>query len=367
MEENYKLIDGLQRTQTLRQYSSHPNSAFEDSGLPEELIDNIAGDLDLWSDLDCLTDGRINKLRRLVLEWVWDSRGYAEADNWGASPLTEHLLVEFAELEDSSYDFYRAGKSLLEKDSAYRAQLEHLLNTIQRQSDIAKVEVPVIIYSGPSSNLADVFVLLNTEGIKLHRYEVYAAQWLDYRYRIGNLSIIEAIWKKYDELRKAGFSLDVYADVAQESSVSEREYTLFEYLFGLGQCLTKQYPLFFKPVKVDQPSPFGFNLMSACIAGSVADKDVRHLPENIRGLDLSRLEKCIIESVEFVYELLLPMLAVQRYDGKKTAYYHADLLIVSLIAAAFSSALQQEPFGGDGRMGGQARNLVYQPADVLSV
>ena len=39
----------------------------------------------------------------------------------------------------------------------------------QNAANIGKVEVPVIVYAGPSDNLADVFVLLNTQGIKLHR------------------------------------------------------------------------------------------------------------------------------------------------------------------------------------------------------
>ena len=39
--EVYKLIDGLQ-TQTLRQYTSHPNSAFGKSDLSDELVEFIA-------------------------------------------------------------------------------------------------------------------------------------------------------------------------------------------------------------------------------------------------------------------------------------------------------------------------------------
>lgn len=197
------------------------------------------------------------------------------------------------------------------------------------------MEVPVIVYEGPSDNLADVFVLLNTQGIKLHRYEVYAAHWLDYRYRINNIDVIDAIWRKYAELANAGFNLDVYAEITDAESRIDRDYTLFEYLFGLGQYLTHNHPLLFKSVKVDQPSPFGFNLMSACIAGSVSEKDVRKLPDNIYGLDLSRLEDCLLESIAFVDALFEPLLSVQRAGQSKIPYFHADLQIVSMIATAF--------------------------------
>ena len=239
------------------------------------------------------------------------------------------------ELEEETYDLFMARKSLLEPDSLYKSRVEEFLNGIQKAADIGKVEVPVIVYSGPSNNLADVFVLLNTQGIKLHRYEVYAAKWLDFRYRINNIDVIDAIWRKYAELANAGFNLDVYAGISDTDSRIEHDYTLFEYLFGLGQYLTHNYPLLFKSVKVDQPSPFGFNLMSACIAGSVAEKDVRNLPDNIHSLDLSRLEECLLESIEFVDKLLHPITGVQRVGQRKIPYFHADLQIVSMIATAF--------------------------------
>ncbi len=333
--ENYKLIDGLQRTQTLRQYVSHPNSSFSKSDLHDELVEFIAAEINEFSDLDCLASRNRRKIRLRILEWVWSGTGFTEAAGWGINALTDVLLLEMLELEEETYDLFMARKSLLAPDSLYKRRVEEFLDGIQKAADICKVEVPVIVYSGPSDNLADVFVLLNTEGIKLHRYEVYAAHWLDYRYRIDNIDVIDAIWRKYAELANAGFNLDVYEGITDAESRIEHDYTLFEYLFGLGQYFSHNYSLLFKWVKVDQPSPFGFNLMSACIAGSVAEKDVRKLPDNIHGLDLSRLEDCLLESVAFVDELLNPLLCVQRVGQSKIPYFHADLQIVSMIATTF--------------------------------
>ncbi len=333
--ESYKLIDGLQRTQTLRQYVSHPNSSFSKSDLSDELVETIAAGINEFSDLDCLASRNKRKIRLRILEWVWSGTGFTEAAGWGINALTDVLLLEMLELEEESYDLFSARKSLLGSDSLYKTRVEEFLDGIQKAADICKVDVPVIVYSRPSDNLADVFVLLNTEGIKLHRYEIYAAHWLGYRHRINNIDVIDAIWRKYAELASAGFNLDVYEGISNAESRIERDYTLFEYLFGLGQYLTHNYPLLFKSVKVDQPSPFGFNLMSACIAGSVAEKDVRKLPDNIHGLDLARLEDCLLESVAFVDELLNPLLCVQRVGQSKTPYFHADLQIVSMIATSF--------------------------------
>ncbi len=333
--ERYKLIDGLQRTQTIMQYSSHPNNTFNKSHIPDEFIDFVAKEINFYSDLNCLAPRNKEKIRHCILEWVWESRGFTETVGWGINALTDVLLLKMLELEEETFELFMARKELLDPESEYSHQLQQFLNTIQNISDIGGIEIPITIYSGPSKSLANVFVLLNQEGIKLKRYEIYAAEWLDCRYRITNTDIIDAIWKKYAELEKAGFNLDVIAEAPDAESRLEREYTLFEYLFGLGQQLSIKYPLFFKPVKNDQPSPFGFNLMSACVGGSVAEKDVRNLPENIRGLDFSRLEQCLLESVEFVYQLIKPLLSSQRIGQKKTPYFHADLQIVSQIATAF--------------------------------
>lgn len=333
--ETYKLIDGLQRTQTIKQYTNHPNITFGRTDLSEEFLDFIASGINAFSELDCLSKRNMARIRQSILEWVWSSSGFSEAEGWAANALTDVLLLDMLELEEETYEPFIARKSLLAPDSEFRRQIQDFLGEIQQNSDISTVEVPVIVYAGISDNLADVFVRLNTAGINLHRYEVYAAQWLDIRYNIDNSEIIDAIWRKYRELASAGFNLDVFSGESESIERLRRPYTLFEYVFGLGQHLTKTFPRLFKQVKVDQPSPFGFNLLSACIAGSVAEKDVRKLPAYMRGLELSRLEDCLLESVAFIDDMLEPVLVAERHDQTKIPYYHADLQIVSLIAAVF--------------------------------
>ena len=332
---HYKLIDGLQRTQTLRKYSSHPNNSFTPTELSDEFVVEVARSLNDWSDFDCMEEQNITRLKRQILEWVWDSQGFTEADGWSASSLTDKLLRDMLELEVDAYDYYMAQRELSAVESVYHKEVRSFLDSIRSVSDIGKVEVPVIIFAGPQSELAHIFTLLNTQGIKLTRYEIYAAQWLDYRYRIDNLEIIEAIWRKYEALESHGFNLDVAAEAPDEESRITREYTLFEYVFGLGQCLTQKYQTFFKSVEVDKPSPVGFNLLSACVGTGVADKDLKRLPEEIRGLELSKLEQCILESVEFVYQVMKPVLSCQRIESSKLPYFHSDLQITSMVATAF--------------------------------
>jgi len=333
--EHYKLIDGLQRTQALRRYTNHPNRSFTKDHLSDKLIEFVAQELDRLSDQDCLSKRHKIKIRDVMLRWVWDSQGFTEADGWRATGLVNALISDVLELEEGTYEFYRANRELLSENRPFQAWVTDFLNNIQKDSDIGRAEVPVIVFTGPSRELPTVFELLNTQGTKLNRYEVFAAQWLDYRQPIKNSEIIDAIWQKYGALEKQGFTLDVAQEARDKQSRLERQYTLFEYLFGLGQYLSHKYPKLFRAVAVDQPSSVGFNLMSACLGLRANEKEMRKLPEEIRGLNLTTLEAYLLEATGFVNNTLHPVLSLHPYGQTKISYYHSELQIISMITTAF--------------------------------
>ncbi len=334
---SFKLIDGLQRTQALRRYCNQPNSSFRKSDLSESLISIIAGELNLFTDIDCMTKASTRLLRDVVLHWIWDGQGFRESDGWSIESLTNRILISVLSLEEDSYDFYAAEKSLLANENLYREPLVKLLDSIRTDSDIGEAEVPIIIYTGSSSEIPKVFELLNTKGTNLSTYEVFAAQWLDHRQRIENLNIIDAIWNKYEALEKHGFDLDVSTEAPDEQSRRERVYTLFEYVFGLGKYLTENYPLLFRQSAPDVPDSVGFNLMSSCLGLGVNAERMKLMPEVLanKSVSLKTLENCIFESTAIVDATLQPILATRPENEKKVEYYHSELQIVSMIASAF--------------------------------
>lgn len=332
--EHYKLIDGLQRTQALRHYASSPNSSFTKTDLSDELIELVAQELDRVSEMDI--SSQQTQIRSAMLRWIWDSQGFSEADGWGIAGLVNMLISEILELEADTYEFYTANRELLSDNRPFKVWVTNFLNSIQEESDIGKAEVPIIIFTGSSRELSTVFELLNTQGAKLTRYEIFAAQWLDHRQPIKNEEIIAAIWKKYAALEDHGFTLDVAQEAPDEQSRLKREYTLFEYLFGLGQYLSHKYPHLFKAVKVDQPSSAGFNLMAACLRLHTAS-EMEKLPKAIHGLDRTTLEAYLLESVGFVNNTMQPALSLHPYEQTKISYYHGELQIISMIAAAFQA------------------------------
>ena len=337
-KQSFKLIDGLQRTQALRRYCNQPNSAFSKTDLSESLISIIAGELNLLTDIDCLSKRSLRLLRDVILHWIWDGRGFQESDGWSIESLTNRIINNVLGHEEESYEFYVVEKSLLANRSLYREPLVELLDTIRIGSDISEAEIPIIIYTGASSELSKVFELLNTQGTNLSPYEVFAAQWLDNRQKIENPKIIDAIWNKYEELEKHGFDLDVTTEAPDEQSRRDHIYTLFEYVFGLGQFLTEKHPLLFQPTSsVDKPPSAGFNLVSACLGLGVSASRMKLMPDVLanKGVDLKTLENCILESTAIVDATLKPILAMRPESQTKTEYYHSELQIVSMIASAF--------------------------------
>jgi len=338
-QENYKLIDGLQRTQALRRYCIQPNSSFSKNDLSETLISIIAGELNRLTNIDCMTKTNLRLLRSVILHWIWDGKGYRESDGWSVEALTNEIIRKVLELDEDcdGFEFYQARKTLLESTSTYKEPLSDILNSIRNESDISEAEVPVIVYTGESKEITKVFELLNTQGTKLSPYEVFAAQWLDHRQRIENSKIIEAIWNKYEALEKYGYDLDVSTEAPDEQSRRDRPYTLFEYVFGLGQLITETFPQLFKPAAVDVPASAGFNLMSACLGLGVNASNMALMPEVLgnTGVELKTLENCILESTAIVDATLQPILAMQPENQTKTEYYHSETAIISMIASAF--------------------------------
>ena len=328
-KKHYNLIDGLQRTNALKRYTSNPNTFFSDTDLDDidrEISDVVSRELERESE-----QGK-SDVRREIAKWVKSVEGFNETDGWETSGLIQHLVNEVLKVpKDTDKYFSLTGR--LNNNGLFKQKVRGFLQAVREQADISDVKIPVIIFNGPASDLPAVFELLNTQGTTLSKYEVFAAQWIGYRNHISNTRIIDAIWKKYEALVDASFTSDAWEDAPDEKSRKERRYSLFEYLFGFGQFLSDQFPHLFDAIADDKPSSVGFNLMSACIGLPIKDMD--QLPKRLNGLDLTYLEKCILKATKFVDDILNPVLAVKQHGRKKISIYHSEYQIISMIASAF--------------------------------
>lgn len=325
----YNLIDGLQRTHALKRYTSNPNSFFSDEDLnvtDESISDFVARELGQESE-----DGRLS-VQREIVNWVRSVEGFKATDGWDTNGLIQKLVSHVLKIESDSDDFFSMS-GRLNNNGLFVDRVRGFLESVKKRADINDVKIPIIIFSGPASDLPAVFEKLNTQGTTLSKYEVFAAQWMGYRSNIKNTKVIEAIWKKYEALVDESFTSDAWEDAPDLKSRQERAYSLFEYLFGFGQYLADEFPSLFEAIADDKPSSVGFNLLCACIGLSIKDMD--KLPKNVEKHDQSELENRILESTKFINELLNPILSVRQHGRRRISIYHTEYQIISMIATAF--------------------------------
>ena len=334
----YKLIDGLQRTNALKQYSKSPTSFFSKADVPDSTVDILARELAMTSE-----QGK-DSIKRVVTNWVKGVKDFTETAGWDASGITSALIQNVLSIPAESTDYYSEFGRLLNNKHMKNA-INEFLQKVRETSDIKKVKIPIIIFSGEASHLPTVFELLNTKGTVLSRYEVFAAQWSEKdKQKIKNKKIREFIWKKYDRLDEESFTSEAYEDATDEKSRREQEYTLFEYLFGFGEYLADKYHLLFKESNDDRarPSSAGFNLLTACTGLRISE--MSQLPDRIRGMDRKVLEEWIEISTDFVESTLRPVLSVKQHKRKQRTIYHSEYQIVSMIAAAFQARFDFQQF-----------------------
>lgn len=326
-KRHYNLIDGLQRTQALKSYVEYQNGYFTRADLDDDFVEAVA------AQLQKRTDEYKDRIRQTVVDWVKGKNSYDAEEGWLTGNLVEALIEKVLKYPADS-SLFRDLYFDLNRNEELTRVLGRFLDAVSGEVKLVlDAKIPVLIYSGPSSELPTVFELLNSKGTVLSRYEIYAARWIDVRQQIMNTDVIDVIWKKYETLEDEGFTLDVSEEAPDEASRRNRPYTLFDYLFGLGQHLADKFPRLFKPVKDDRPSSVGFNLVTACMGLRL--QDMADLPDEIGALPWADLERCLLESTRFIDNILKPVISTPQYGRKLGPIYHSEMMIISMIATAF--------------------------------
>lgn len=325
-KRRHDLIDGLQRTNAIRNYMDNPNQFFSAEDVDEDLAKLIVDELSVGGE------NALDKVFKSLADWVRDRRGFAETDGWGVNELARCLVEKVLDKSDDSDEYGPTLVSVITNNVLIR-QLERFLENTRNAANISDAQLPVILYSGDSSKLPEIFELLNSKGVVLSRYEIYAARWLDYKTPIRREEIRSAIRRKYAALVDEGFTAAAYDDAEETKDAEDHEFTLYEFLFGFGQYLSENYRRLFRTVEADAPSSVGFNLVTGCLGMQLKEMDKLDERLRERNLDLNDLVDHILESVDLIDECLKPMLSINQ--RKNQPIYHAELQIVSMIASLF--------------------------------
>ncbi len=312
----YTLIDGLQRSTTLKQYSEAPTSDlfFDDTNIDNSIIQdlqNLIGDTI-----------EIEVLKSCIVKWITSLKGFEESKGFSSFSLSDYLNETLDLRKDLS-----GIKDITQKLVPY-------LEKIKDDSNISSFSIPILIYSGPEENLPIIFERLNSRGTQLSKYQIYAAAWQHYElFTISNTEIINKIKKKYELLIEEGYEVENY-DGSKKFYTTK--FSKFEYLFGLGKLLADKYVyLFSSNSRSEQEDSIGFNITNICLGKPFSEMNL--LPKFLVEYNLEEFEKCIFDSIEFVNDSLKGQIALKMNKNRRIAIVHTEMQIVSMIGKVFHS------------------------------
>lgn len=307
----YILVDGLQRSSCIREYMEHPTQFLSDDsisvGVGKEILEAMGCEVSKEDSI---------KIREKLISFIKQQ---------------ETLNVQFYKIADKIVREYRASYDSMERvidiiDKAFKEWKDQFDN-------IATTEIPVLIYSGEEENLPEIFDRINSKGVALDKYEIYAASWpLSKRFIIENEQIIDYIIKKYDLLESSGISV---ADYNREHLRTNRSVTAFEYLFGLSRYLVNQYEIlhFNTSLEDDEVNPLAFELVNACLNDS---NKMPSLHEHFANSDsVNQFEKALTEAIEFVESSLSTITRFKGNTRKTSRILHARYQILSMVSTTF--------------------------------
>lgn len=311
---NYGIIDGLQRTNAI---VSHLRASL--AFATEEAVSGPAFD-GLHAALEREMGTRLDATAVMdaVVEWMVETREPDVTKGFDFDTLLTSLTRSLGVPLSAA------------QQSALKPRANALLSHIAGRVDISHLQIPVLVYKGPSAHLPDIFEKINTAGTMLSKYEVYAAAWVSTEVEVANTKVRSAIARRYKRLESEGFDVETVG--------GSNIYSLFDYLHGLSQVLGETYPLLFsKKDAVENKLSGGFPLATLML-GHALDKmaDLHDLfpehPTIPNRLLVDAFETALFEAAQFVNDVLSPFLAFKfESDGDNPA--HGELQIVSMVAA----------------------------------
>lgn len=323
-QKKYLLVDGLQRTHALNEYSNNPTIFFLPEDISDDLVDTIISKIEIYTNNTLEKE----KLKSYLHNWVREKEGLEESNNFSGGDLSSDIDVDW-------------GLDLDKKQVRdLKNQITPFIEEIKKEADINNLKVPVLIFRGDVNNLPEIFKRINKQGTQLNKYQIFAAVWEDEIYgeiEIKNKKIRDRIKEKYDALTKEEFLVEGYSGNEKEFHSSKFNY--FEYVFGLGKLLASEDEykfLFSRSSKSDVSESIGFNLIAACLVGNV--KEIDKIPVSLRKVDLTQFEKALLDSINEVRKILKPYIEIKT--NKKTdkgEVYHTEMHIVAIIGKVFRS------------------------------
>jgi hypothetical protein len=319
----WQLVDGLQRASTLIEYMDNPFTiAGISSFIKEEDVRDFSKQI-----YESPSHEQIEVLESLIESWL---KAVKRPESEAGFTNVKLLTYLRAALNDSE----------IINDNSKGLELAEILGVgiLQKIKDkvdlIGTSQLPIIVYTGPEENVPEIFERINSQGIKLSKYETFAATWSGFGAAIKNSEIKEAVSAKYAELTKAGYTVSGI----EELEDSDDNYNLFEYLFGLGKILSERHRYLF-PESNEPDELVSSAFVMATIAYELKTSQMSKLAPKLKGInnggviDLSAFESALFTSCADVERKLMKYMSIGLNSAPDSKRFlpHSENQIYSLI------------------------------------
>ena len=307
--KEYQLVDGLQRAFSIWQYKREPLMFFG--------LNRVGAELNaLIESINEATNGNytILELNPIMETWKKETKTTLLSDGFDSHNLMNILQNAFSIPSESNSLIYPSTLSFLE--------------SVKEKVNLDDQEIPIIVYEGDSKHLPDIFERINTGSVQLSKYQILAAQWVDVSVRTQEREIINSIQRKHRSLEEKGFRIDIW-DESRDAS----EFSLYEYLFGMGKVLAEKYSLLFSAKDPHEEESVAFAL--ATVINQLPISKMSNIEtkfrEELGALRLNEFFMACDEAAKFVQEVLESNIGL-KLNTRKQSHAHSMNQIISMIS-----------------------------------
>ena len=308
-QEKYQIIDGLQRTIAIRQYLKTPTKFVGISDLLEDWINTATWMVGTLSN----HPSDESQIEDFLISFITESN----IQNLQSIQLFQLFKTKF---DGPSLDAMALNNELTEK-------IENFFNSLRDKLNINDVTIPIILFSGDRSLLPEIFERLNSQGIALSKYQIYAATW-DEVCSVNNAEIISAISQFYAR-RLEDSSLEI--ENIDENGTPD-ELTLFDYLTGLGTVLTNRFPTLFEENWADKIAFKIANMAHKLNPAQMPELPLSFIKDGGAKIQTENFTSAVIKICDEVNDALKGRLSLRLNNSQEAEFSgHTEFQIATII------------------------------------
>jgi hypothetical protein len=314
----YLLVDGLQRVTTIIEAAQKPYSYLSVEAIAQPGFEQFANEASIKAPLD----GE-SQLLSIVGDWLNMTRPESIIST---NQFQQNLKTQYPKLKEDVIAQYVSG--VVETADKLVTQRE-------------QYPIPIIKYTGPISDLPEIFERLNQLGTKLTKYEIYMATWENEGLITpGDSSAAEHVLDRFSAAEDYGIQVD---------NTHPGKLTLGEYLLTLGHKICEGRPRLFGTAFEETADSIGFQ--AACLAMGLSLAEMEGLHKKMDRLFQQSAEgsktkefaedptKGFSSAINQAADFWEEVLGATRLEKANHSVPHGSLVSTAMVVAALIEAL----------------------------